>query len=50
LSQVEKRSKSEISSEDRLMLDNTYASEHSLASDIRLIIKTIPALFQEENV
>lgn len=48
--QVEKRGKAEMSSEERLMLDNTYASEHSFGNDIKLILKTIPALFQKENV
>jgi len=49
--QVEKRgSKGEMSEEERLMLDNTYAKNHSFMNDIRLILKTIPALFQKENV
>jgi len=48
--QVEKRGKGEMSEEERLLLDNAYAENHSFASDIRLILKTIPALFQKENV
>jgi lipopolysaccharide/colanic/teichoic acid biosynthesis glycosyltransferase len=48
--QVEKRGKSEMSEEERLMLDNIYAEKHSFASDIVLILKTIPALFQKESV
>ncbi len=48
--QVEKRGKGEMSSEERMMLDNSYAENHSFANDIRLILKTIPALFQKENV
>jgi lipopolysaccharide/colanic/teichoic acid biosynthesis glycosyltransferase len=49
--QVEKRGKKgEMSEEERLMLDNTYAQNHSFLNDIRLIFKTIPALFQQENV
>jgi lipopolysaccharide/colanic/teichoic acid biosynthesis glycosyltransferase len=48
--QVEKRGKGEMSEDERLMLDNKYAENHSLANDIRLILKTIPALFQKENV
>ena len=49
--QVEKRGKSaEMSEEERLMLDNTYAENHSLINDFRLIFRTIPALFQKENV
>jgi len=31
-------------------LDNKYAENHSFVNDIRLILKTIPALFQSENV
>jgi lipopolysaccharide/colanic/teichoic acid biosynthesis glycosyltransferase len=48
--QVEKRGKSDMSEEERLMLDNIYAENHSFTNDIRLILKTIPALFQKENV
>ncbi|NDC40458.1 MAG: hypothetical protein EBZ77_02750, partial [Chitinophagia bacterium] len=28
----------------------TYAQNHSFINDIKLILKTIPALFQKENV
>ena len=49
--QVEKRGKtSEMSEDERLMLDNKYAEQHSFMNDIRLILRTIPALFQKENV
>lgn len=48
--QVEKRGKGKMSEEERLMLDNTYAENHSFWYDIKLILKTIPALFQKENV
>lgn len=48
--QVEKRGKGEMSEEERLILDNTYAQNQSFQNDIRLILKTIPALFQKENV
>jgi len=48
--QVEKRGKVEVSQEERLMLDNAYAQNYSLKNDLRLIIKTIPALFQKESV
>ena len=48
--QVEKRGKGEMSEEERLMLDNTYAANHSFKNDIKLILKTIPALLQKENV
>ena len=48
--QVEKRGKGEMSEEERLMLDNNYAKNHSFFYDIGLILKTIPALFQKESV
>jgi lipopolysaccharide/colanic/teichoic acid biosynthesis glycosyltransferase len=49
--QVEKRGgKGEMSEEERLMLDNVYARNHSFWNDIKLILRTIPALFQKENV
>ena len=39
-----------MSEEERLKLDNIYARRHSFSGDIKLILKTIPALFQKENV
>ncbi|MDN3654644.1 sugar transferase [Ferruginibacter paludis] len=48
--QVEKRDRGEMTEEERLNLDNNYAKTHSFANDIRLIMRTIPALFQSENV
>jgi lipopolysaccharide/colanic/teichoic acid biosynthesis glycosyltransferase len=52
--QVEKRGKGEMSEEERLSLDNDYADLASkpglLWADLRLIFRTIPALFQKENV
>jgi lipopolysaccharide/colanic/teichoic acid biosynthesis glycosyltransferase len=48
--QVEKRGKGDMSEEERLMLDNTYAQNHSMINDLKLILKTIPALLQKENV
>jgi lipopolysaccharide/colanic/teichoic acid biosynthesis glycosyltransferase len=48
--QVEKRGKGGMSEEERLMLDNSYAINHSFKNDLRVILKTIPALLQTENV
>ncbi|MRX75740.1 hypothetical protein GJU39_06530 [Pedobacter petrophilus] len=48
--QVEKRGKGKMSEEERLMLDNTYARNQSFTNDIKLILKTIPAIFQKESV
>jgi lipopolysaccharide/colanic/teichoic acid biosynthesis glycosyltransferase len=48
--QVEKRGKSGISEEERLLLDNSYALNHSFKNDLAVILKTFPALLQKENV
>jgi len=49
--QVTKRgSKGDMSEEERMMLDNDYARDYSFRRDIKLILKTIPALLQKENV
>lgn len=49
--QVELRSKKgEMSEEERKSLDNEYSNNYSFWGDIKLIFRTIPALFQKENV
>lgn len=48
--QVTKRGQSNMSEEERMELDNDYARDYSFSRDIRLILKTVPALFQKENV
>lgn len=49
--QVEKRGKGgDMSEEERKGLDNVYAKKASFWFDIKLILRTIPALFQKENV
>ena len=48
--QVEKRGSSEMNEEERKLLDNKYAKNRSFIYDLTLILKTIPALFQSENV
>jgi lipopolysaccharide/colanic/teichoic acid biosynthesis glycosyltransferase len=48
--QVSKRGKSEMSETERKELDNTYALNHSFVGDLKLILRTIPALTQKENV
>lgn len=48
--QVEKRGGGTMSEEERKGLDNKYARNFSFWNDIRLILRTIPALFQKENV
>jgi len=39
-----------MSIEERKMLDNVYARNYSFWGDIKLILRTIPALLQKENV
>ena len=49
--QVELRGKGgKMSEEERKKLDNSYADHYSFWKDIILILRTIPALFQKENV
>ncbi len=49
--QVELRGKKgEMSEEERKSLDNQYARTYSFWGDIKLILRTVPALFQKENV
>jgi lipopolysaccharide/colanic/teichoic acid biosynthesis glycosyltransferase len=49
--QVSKRGKGgPMSEEERIALDNEYAQNYSLKKDIKIILGTIPALFQKENV
>jgi lipopolysaccharide/colanic/teichoic acid biosynthesis glycosyltransferase len=49
--QVTKRGKKgDMSEEERIELDKEYARDHSFLRDIKLILKTFPALFQKENV
>jgi lipopolysaccharide/colanic/teichoic acid biosynthesis glycosyltransferase len=49
--QVELRGKGGVmSEEERKALDNQYAYNYSFWGDIKLILRTIPALFQKENV
>lgn len=49
--QVENRSKSgDMSSSERKQLDNLYARNFSFWNDIKLILRTLPILFQKENL
>ncbi|MBC7485461.1 MAG: sugar transferase [Cytophagaceae bacterium] len=48
--QVNKRGKGNMSEEERIELDNEYASNYSFLTDIKIILKTVPALLQKENV
>jgi len=48
--QVYKRGRSEMSDEERKALDNQYARNNSFWLDLKIILLTIPALFQKESV
>ena len=48
--QVEKRGKESMSEYERKELDNQYADNYSVFGDIKLLLKTIPALLQNESV
>ncbi|MBC7388292.1 MAG: sugar transferase [Opitutaceae bacterium] len=48
--QVSKRGQKEMSEDERMELDNIYAKNHSLLFDIKIILKTFPALLQKDNV
>lgn len=48
--QVMKRGKGKMSAIERKDLDNQYARNQSFWGDILLLLKTIPALFQKEDV
>lgn len=48
--QVTKRGKDNMSTQERVELDMTYAKKHSLWFDLKIIIKTLPAMLQHENV
>ncbi|WP_026903392.1 sugar transferase [Pedobacter glucosidilyticus] len=48
--QISKRGKKDMSDRERKKLDNFYASNYSLRLDLKIILKTIPALIQKEKV
>ena len=48
--QVTKRGKADMSVQERIELDNQYAQNQSLWMDVKIILKTFPALFQQDNV
>lgn len=48
--QVSKRGKNDMSTAERVALDIEYAENHSFLYDIKLLLKTLPAMIQEEDV
>ncbi|RZK23632.1 MAG: sugar transferase, partial [Flavobacterium sp.] len=48
--QITKRGKKEMSETERKELDNYYSQKHSFFLDMKIILKTFPALIQNEKV
>ena len=48
--QISKRGKKDMSETERKELDNYYADNYSILLDLKIILKTIPALIQKEKV
>ena len=48
--QISKRGKAEMSADERIELDITYAENYSFWYDLKILLKTIPALIQKEDV
>lgn len=48
--QVSKRGHAEMSDRERRELDNFYTERFSFWMDIKILLRTVPALFQQENV
>ncbi|RZJ83674.1 MAG: sugar transferase [Chryseobacterium sp.] len=48
--QVSRRGKADMSERERKKLDNFYAQNHSFWLDLKIILKTFPALVQKEKV
>ena len=48
--QITKRGKLDMSERERKKLDNFYAQNHSFWLDLKIIVKTVPALLQKEKV
>jgi lipopolysaccharide/colanic/teichoic acid biosynthesis glycosyltransferase len=48
--QVTKRGKQDMSPEERIKLDMEYAMNNSFLGDIKIILRTFPALIQKEKV
>ncbi|TCC97290.1 sugar transferase [Pedobacter hiemivivus] len=48
--QISKRGKKDMSETERKELDNYYAANYSIWLDLKIIMKTIPALIQKESV
>lgn len=48
--QVSRRGRADMSERERKKLDNFYAQNHSFWLDVKILLKTLPALVQKESV
>jgi lipopolysaccharide/colanic/teichoic acid biosynthesis glycosyltransferase len=48
--QISKRGQAEMSEDERKELDNTYAKNSSFLMDLKIMLKTVPAMLQKEKV
>ncbi len=48
--QITKRGKLDMSERERKKLDNFYAQNYSFLLDLKILVKTVPAMFQKEKV
>ncbi len=48
--QISKRGKKDMSTQERIKLDIDYANKYSLWMDIKILLRTLPAMIQEEQV
>ncbi len=48
--QISKRGQAEMSEDERKELDNTYAKNGSFWMDLKIMLKTVPAMLQKEKV
>ena len=48
--QVTKRGKSKVSDQERIQLDVLYAKKYSFKTDLLIMLQTVKAVFQKENV
>lgn len=48
--QVSRRGKADMSERERKKLDNFYAQNHSFWLDLKILLKTLPAIVQKEKV
>ncbi|WP_428331030.1 sugar transferase [Mucilaginibacter sp.] len=48
--QITKRGKADMSERERKKLDNFYAQNYSFWLDLKILIRTVPAVFQKEKV